>query len=162
MTVVKEVYDAWKSALKKGDASKGTYSQIRAEFLKAGVALGGPLRELGDEDAITVLHRMAKQRKESVEEYRKGNRIDLVEAESAELAVIQRYLPTQLSPEELAKLIGDAVREVAPKTEGDAGKVMRILASQIKGKADGKQVMETVKFIIADRIRYAATNPTDA
>ena len=88
---------------------------------------------------------MAKQRKESIEQFSKGGRPELAEKETMELAIIQGYLPEQLSPEELDKIIIGAIKESAAEGLKDMGKVMRIVMSMTKGAADGKLINQRVK-----------------
>lgn len=145
MSITKKIDEDWKAAFKAGDPAKVALSSIRSEFKKAAIELGSNGRELDDAQAITVLGRMAKQRKESAEEYTKGAREDLAATELSELAVIQKYLPAQLSAEELRAMIAIAIKDSGATTVQHMGKVMKILSSQIKGKADGKQVKEMVE-----------------
>jgi uncharacterized protein YqeY len=101
-------------------------------------------KELDDEAVIAVISRGARQRRESIEMYRQGNRPELAEKEEAELALIQEYLPAQLGEEELEKLACKVVQEVGASGPGDKGKVMGRLMGQVKGKADGSVVNKVV------------------
>lgn len=159
MSLTKQIDTDWKIAMKSGDPIKSALSQIRAEFKKAAIdsKLTGD-RELDDVQAITVLGRMAKQRKESIEEYQKANREDLVSAESAELTAIQKYLPTQLSESEIVQAVLTAIKETSSVTVGDVGKVMRILAPKMKGKADGKKVRDLVEETLKN-VQAVTTEP---
>lgn len=100
---------------------------------------------LTDEGIVSVLSTLIKQRRESVEQYRAGNRTDLAAKEEAEIHVIQSYLPAQLTPTELAALVGEAVRESSAKSPKDMGAVMKLLGPRVKGKAEGKAVSDEVK-----------------
>jgi uncharacterized protein YqeY len=95
---------------------------------------------LDDAQVLTVLEKMVKQRKESVVQFQAGNRADLVDRENAEIALLQGYLPKQLSESELDALIGEAIAAVGATTIKDMGKVMGI----IKGKAQGQADMAVV------------------
>jgi uncharacterized protein YqeY len=102
-------------------------------------------RELGEAEFLQLLSSMVKQRKDSIEQFAKGGRTDLVEKEEAELKVIEEFLPTQLSEAELDAIITDALREVGAEGVRDMGKVMKVLMPKLTGRADGKAVGEKVK-----------------
>ena len=102
-------------------------------------------KELDEADTLGVLAKEAKRRRESIEAYEKGNRPDLVEQEKAELAIISEYLPEQMSRDEIAKIIADAVAKVGASGMKDMGRVMSNVMPQVKGKADNKLVSDLVK-----------------
>jgi len=109
---------------------------------------GKEARELSDDDVITVLGREAKKRREAAEAYDDAGRTELAEKERAELAVIETYLPNQMSEEEIAVIVDAAVAQVAGSgVEGGKamGAVMKIVQPQIKGRADGSLVAALVK-----------------
>ena len=94
-----------------------------------------------DDDGVTeVVVRQVKDRRDSIRMFQEGNRQDLVEKESADLVVLEEYMPPQLSEEELVALIEDTIRQVGAETIRDKGKVMGRLMPQVQGKADGQQV----------------------
>jgi hypothetical protein len=88
---------------------------------------------------------MAKQRKESIEQFARGGRTDLVEKEKAELAVIQEFMPAQMTEAEVEALIDEAIRETGAAGVRDMGKVMKVLMPKLAGRADGKAAGERVK-----------------
>lgn len=102
-------------------------------------------RELDDQEVIGILSTLAKQRRESAQAYQEGNRPDLAEKEEQELAIIQTFLPAQLSETELKALIEAAVAEAAAVSMKDMGKVMKLVTAQTLGRADGRLVSEMVK-----------------
>lgn len=102
-------------------------------------------RELEDAEFVQALAAMAKQRNDSIEQFKNGGRQDLVEKETRELKVIQEFLPTQLSEEEVAREIEAAIAEAGATGLRDMGKVMKILMPKLTGKADGKLVGDKVK-----------------
>ena len=102
-------------------------------------------RELGEGEFLQLLSSMVKQRKDSIEQFAKGGRTDLVEKEEAELKVIEEFLPAQLSEAELDASIAEAIREVGAEGVRDMGKVMKVLMPKLTGRADGKAVSEKVK-----------------
>ena len=101
-----------------------------------------------EEDILSVLSTMVKQRKESAEQYQKGNRVDLVEKETREIAIIQEYLPVQLTVLEIDGMIHEAIRKTGVK---EMGKLMKELMPMVKGKADGKIVNQRIKEILENR-----------
>jgi uncharacterized protein len=102
-------------------------------------------RELGEAEFLQLLSSMVKQRKDSIEQFAKGGRMDLVEKEEAELKVIEEFLPAQLSEADLDAVIAEAVREVGAGGVRDMGKVMKVLMPKLTGRADGKTIGEKVK-----------------
>ena len=108
-------------------------------------------KELGDDDVVQVLTREAKRRRESITAFRDGNRLDLVEKEEAELAIIAKYLPQQLTEEEVREIAQSVIEEVGASGPGERGKVMGKLMPQVKGKADGKMVNQIVGELLAGK-----------
>jgi uncharacterized protein YqeY len=102
-------------------------------------------RELGDAEFLQLLSSMVKQRKDSIEQFEKGGRMDLVEKERAELGVIEEFLPAQLSEADLEAAITEAIREAGATSARDMGKVMKVLMPRLTGRADGKTVGEKVR-----------------
>ncbi len=103
---------------------------------------------LDDDGVIVVLSRMARQHQESISEFTKGNRGDLVEKEETELAIVREYLPPQLTAEEITKLAKEAIKETDASEPGHMGKVMGKLMPQVKGKADGSLVSRIVRELL--------------
>jgi uncharacterized protein YqeY len=97
-------------------------------------------KKLDDAGIIEVVGKEIKQRRESIEAFDKGNRPDLTAKEKAELAVLQEYMPAQMSRDEITAIVEKVIAEVGPKGPGDKGKVMQKLMPQVKGKADGNEV----------------------
>ena len=97
-------------------------------------------KKLDDAGIIEVVGKEIKQRRESIEAYDKGNRPDLSAKEKAELAILQEYMPAQMSREEITAIVGKVIAEVDAKGPGDKGRVMQKLMPQVKGKADGNEV----------------------
>ena len=105
-------------------------------------------RELTDEETIAVISTLVKQRQDSIEQFTKGNRMDLVEKETKELEVLRTYLPPQLSETEVRDIIKKAVAETGAQGQKDMGKLMKVVMPQVKGKADGKIVNDIVKEVL--------------
>jgi len=101
--------------------------------------------QLTEDELIEVIFSEVKKRRESILEFEKGKREDLANKEKAEIEVLQKYLPEQLSEEEIRKIVKDVIDKVGAKETKDMGKVMAELMSKIKGKADGSLVSRIVK-----------------
>jgi uncharacterized protein YqeY len=105
-------------------------------------------RELTDEETLAILGKQAKMRRESIEAFGKAGREDLVTKEKAELAVIESYLPQQLSRDEIADLARAAIAETGASSPADQGKVMQKLMPHVRGRAEGKAVAEVVSGLL--------------
>ena len=146
MSLLRRFDDDLKQALKAAERSKvSVIRMVKAAVKNAQIEKG---RELTDEEIISVLSTMAKQRRESIEQFTRGSRADLVRNEEQELGILQSYMPQQLGNDEIERMIHDAIRESSAAGAQDMGKVMRILMPRIKGLADGKYVNQRVKELL--------------
>lgn len=146
MALKEKLQQDWKQALKSGNKFKAsTISMIRSSILLEEKNNG---KELNDEDVIGVLAKEVKQRRESLLEFKKGGRQDLVEEAQSEMKILLSYLPQQLSVEEIRDFINQAVEKVGANNIKDMGKVMGIVVPKLKGRADGKLVSEVVKEVL--------------
>ena len=107
------------------------------------------MRPLNEAEAMQILSVLVKQRKDSIEQFAKGGRTDLVEKEEAELKILQDFMPAQMSDEELGTLIKKVIDDMDAVSVKDMGKVMKVLMPQITGKADGKAAGEKVKALLS-------------
>ena len=105
---------------------------------------------LTDEDVIGVLSKQIKTRKESIAEFEKGNRQDLIEKTNKEIEILNEYMPEQLSEEEVIKVIDEAFNKVNPTSNSDMGKIMGLITPILKGKADMSSVSKKVKEKLAN------------
>lgn len=112
---------------------------------KSGEAKDAPLT---DEEIIDVISSETKKRKEAAELYERGGRLELAEKEKKEMEILRKYLPEQLSEEEIRKLVGQAIAKTGAKEMKDMGRVMAELMPQVKGKADGNLVSKVVKELL--------------
>ena len=110
---------------------------------------GGAGYEATDEDVLAVIQKEAKQRRDSIEEFKKANRLELAEKENKELEMLQVYLPQQMGEEEIKKFVIEVIKETGASSIGDIGKVMGALMPKVKGKADGGLVSKIVKELLA-------------
>jgi hypothetical protein len=126
------------SAQKAGDKVKlGVLRVLKSEIRYKEIDLKHPLT---DEETILVLSSSVKKRKESIQEFKKGNRPDLVSKEETELAIVQSYLPDELTESELSDIVKSTIVEVGATSNADLGKVMKSLMPKVRGRADGKKV----------------------
>ena len=146
MNLRERVSQDLKSAMKSGDRIRlETLRTMRAVLLEKEIEKRGAGPGMTAEDEVATLTSAAKKRKESIELFKQGGRPELAHQEELELAIIQEYLPRQMSPEEIAGLIRDAIGETGASGPADFGRVMPLVMKQAKGKADGKLVQELVK-----------------
>jgi len=139
-----------KRALKSGDSFvSGALRYIVSEIKNAEIELRVTKEELSDDKVLRVLSKQAKQREDSIAEFRRGNRADLVEKEEKELAIIKSYMPKGLSEVEIKALVQEAVSETGASAPADMGKVMKVLMPKVTGKADGKMVADKVKELLS-------------
>lgn len=101
--------------------------------------------ELSDEETMAVIRHLGKQRKESIEGFKKGGRDDLVKKEEAELSLLNNYLPQKISAEELEKIVDRAIAQVGAKNPADLGKVMSAVMEAVSGRAEGAEVAGLVR-----------------
>ena len=121
---------------------------IKKEFLEAKTAKGGD-GELSDDAALKILAKMVKQRKESASIYTEQNREDLAGEELAQAAIIEEYLPKQLSEEELTAALKEIIARVGATSAKEMGKVMGVVTKKLAGRADGKDISAKVKELLS-------------
>ena len=120
---------------------------IKKEFLEAKTAKGSD-GTLSDETAVRILQKMVKQRKDSAQIFKEQNRAELAENELAEVAVIETYLPKQLTDEELTATIKQIIADTGAKDGKDMGKVMGVASKQLAGKIEGRLISEKAKTLL--------------
>ena len=108
-------------------------------------------KELDDNEVIAVVSKQIKMRRESIVEFQKGNRDDLIKQAENEIAILNEYMPEQLSEEEVIKIVEEAIKEVNPAAPSDMGKVMKLLTPKLTGKADMSFVSKLVKERITSK-----------
>lgn len=106
---------------------------------------GGAGYEASDEDVLSVIQKEAKQHKDSIEQFQKAGRQDLVDKETQELELLQKYQPAQMNEQEIVSLVKETIGQTSAKSISDVGKVMSILMPKVKGKADGNMVSKIVR-----------------
>ncbi|MFQ5924688.1 MAG: GatB/YqeY domain-containing protein [Dehalococcoidia bacterium] len=147
MTLQERLSADLKQAMKGGDiARRSVIRLLMAGVKNAEIDKGGPLDDSG---VVEVISREVKRHRESIAEFSKGNRQDLVAEEEAELAILFEYLPKQMSREEIAEAARRIIEQVGAREPGDKGRVMSQLMPQLKGKAEGREVSDMVSELLA-------------
>ncbi|HZW39366.1 MAG TPA: GatB/YqeY domain-containing protein [Ignavibacteriaceae bacterium] len=153
MALKDKINEDLKSAMKSGDKLRlETVRSIRAlilEFEKSGAG-----RDISSEDEIKMLSTAVKKRKDAMEQYRNANREDLASKEEAEMNIIMEYLPKQLSEEEIYEEIKKTAQEIGAKEKSDFGKLMPVVAKNLKGKAEGKVIKGLVEKYLGNNWIY--------
>lgn len=148
MELKTKINEDLKAAMKAGDKIKlETIRSLRAlilEFEKSGAG-----HDMTPQEELQLLTSAAKKRKESIEQFRNAGRNELADKESAELKIIEEYLPKQLTNEEIMEEIKKIALEVGAKVKEDFPKVMPLAAKSLKGKADGKVIKELVEKLLS-------------
>lgn len=144
MTLSERVTSDMKEAMKAGERTRlETLRSLRAHIIE--LSKRGAEKEITPDEELSVLTTAIKKRKEAIELYEKGGRMELVEQERKELEIISTYLPKQLSKEEAEQIVGKIIADVGATSAKDFGKVMPLAMKELKGKIDGKIVQEIVK-----------------
>jgi uncharacterized protein len=150
MSLEANVMDEMKDAMRaKDETSLRSLRAIKAEIIKAKTEPGAN-GQITPEIELKLLQRMAKQRRDSLEIFTQQNRHDLAQKEVEELAVIERFLPKQLSPEELKEVLMTIINDVGASTPNEMGKVMAVATKQLTGRAEGKAISAAVKELLAN------------
>jgi len=149
MSLKERLSEDLKKAMKSGDKERlETLRTLRAALLEKEIELRTTTRSLSPEDETGVLTGAAKKRKESIEQFGKGGRQDLVDQETRELSIIQEYLPQQMSRDEVVSVLQQIIDETGAQGAQDFSKVMPLAMKQLKGRTDGKLVQELVKVML--------------
>ena len=149
MTLFDQISEDIKSAMKARDKVRlETLRNIKKVFLEAKTAPGAN-DTLEDADALKIIQKLAKQGRESAATFAEKGRQDLADGELAQVAVIESYLPQQLSEEEIAVAVKEIIQKTNASGMKDMGKVMGIASKQLAGKADGRAISTVVKRLLA-------------
>jgi uncharacterized protein YqeY len=147
MSIQSKLLEDMKVALKSGDkirleTIRGLRSQLKNSEIEKGEALS-------EDDELQVLITASKRRKESIEQFQAGQRLDRAEEEQKELEIIQEYLPQQMTELEIASLVDTVITDLSASSISDMGKVMGTIMPQVKGRADGKLIQKVVQEKLA-------------
>ena len=147
MALVDRLREDLNQALRKGDKTRLSVIRLLISNINnAQIAKGAPV---DDGDGVAVMNKQARQHRESIDAFRKGNRPDLTAKEEAELAVLMEYLPQQMSRDEIVAVARKVIEEVGASSPGEKGKVMSKLMPQLKGKAPGAEINAVVTELLA-------------
>ncbi len=143
MSLLDQLNQDMKQAMKNKEKEKlVVIRMVKAALQNEAIKLGN--NELSAEEELTVLSRELKQRKDSLQEFKNADRLDLVEKTQAEIDILVDYMPEQLSEEEVSEIVKQTIAEVNATSKADMGKVMGALMPKVKGKADGSLVNKLV------------------
>lgn len=148
MTIFDTISNAIKEAMKAQDkVALATLRNIKKVLLEAKTAPGAN-DTVSDETAIRIIQKLVKQGRESAELYQSQNRIDLAQEELAQVAVMEKYLPEQMSEEEVSAIIKEIIAELGVSTPQEMGKVMGVATKRLAGKTDGRTISAIVKGLL--------------
>ena len=141
-----------KAAMKSGDTvRRDTISLLRGVIRKVEI---DRRHELSNQEVLSVLSQQAKQRRDAIEQFRQGNRLDLAQKEESELAITEAYLPRQLTDEEITERAKTAIAKMEVSDMKGLGKVMGWLTQEMKGVADGKRISNIVRGLLSSLLRF--------
>ncbi len=144
MSLEEQIMNDYKQAMKDKDATKSsTLSFLRSQMKY--VLIEKKTDKLADADIVTVIKKQVKQRQDSIDQFEKGGRADLVSKEKAELDILKSYLPQELSAQEVRSAVREGIAETKAASVKDMGNVMKVVLPKLAGKADSKLVSDLVK-----------------
>ena len=146
MSLMEKLTADMKEAMKQGEKERLSVIRLVRGAVRQAEIDGK--KTLTDDEVLGVIGKEVKMRRDSIEEFKRGGRADLVEKTQAEIAVLMPYLPEQLSADEIKKIVEEVISSVGAASSKDMGKVMGALMPRVKGRADGKLVNETVRALL--------------
>jgi uncharacterized protein YqeY len=147
MSLKDQIDNHLKTALKSGDKERtGTLRMLKSAIRYAEIEVG---HDLEDDEVLQVVNKQAKQRRDSIVEYEKARRADLAQKEAAELAILESYLPQQLSEAEIRQHAQAAISDLGVTDIKGIGPVMKRLTTELKGRADGKMINQVVRDLLS-------------
>lgn len=147
MPLSDKIESDFKNAMKeKKELALSTLRMLKAAIKNK--EIDKKVKSLSEPEILEIIQKQIKQRRDSIVDFEKANRQDLVQKEKGEAAILEAYLPSQLSPDELKNLVQSAIQTTGAKSKADMGKVMKELMPQVTGRADGKQVSQMVQSLL--------------
>ncbi|UCB56530.1 MAG: GatB/YqeY domain-containing protein [Candidatus Omnitrophota bacterium] len=141
--MIEKIESDFKEALKRKDTiAISTLRMLKAAIHNKQIEKKG--EKLQEAEVVKIISKQVQQHQDSIEQFKKGNRQELVEKETKELQILKKYLPEQLSSEEITKVVDKVIAETGAKDKSDFGKVMKTAMAHFKGQADGKLVSQIV------------------
>lgn len=152
MSLAKRLETDLITAMKARDSKTlTTLRGLKAEMKNFQISAGTRDEELTDAQVIQIFSSAAKRRKDSIEQYSNAGRTDLADIEKTELALIEQYLPEQMSAEDVLKIVSETVAELGLNSPSQVGQLMKALMPKLKGKADGKLINTTAREVLAQQ-----------
>ena len=149
MSLTEQINEDLKNAMKaRNEGALRALRGIKSALLLAKTSSGAG-DEVSEEQGLAILQKLAKQRRESIEIYKTQNRADLLATETEELEIIEKYLPKQMSADDVRKEIAAIIAETGAKNAGEIGKVMPVAMKKLAGKADGKMISEITRELLS-------------
>ena len=146
MTLPERIDSDLKDAMRAKDAARlGVLRMLKSALKYSAIEKSGAEAQLDDAEATQVIRKQVKQRQDSIESFEKGGRPDLAGKEKDELAILQAYLPQGLNADELARIVGETIKELGATSRAQMGAVMKALQGKIAGRADGKTLSQEVQ-----------------
>jgi uncharacterized protein YqeY len=136
------------AAMRAGDEVRKSTLRMLMSAIKNAEVAGNERKELNDDQVMQVIGKQVKQRKESIDEFQKAGRQDLVDKETAEMVVLQAYMPEQMGRDEITAEVRKVIEEVGAKGPADKGKVMQVLMPRLSGKAEGREINAVVTELL--------------
>ncbi|CAA9263856.1 MAG: Transamidase GatB domain protein [uncultured Chthoniobacterales bacterium] len=150
MTIAERIDSELKDAMRAKDAGKlGVLRMLKSAVKYAAIEKSGAEGQLDDAEAMQVIRKQVKQRQDSIESFEKGGRPELATKEKEELAMLSAYLPQQMSSDELAAAVREAITEAGATSRAQMGLVMKALQTKLAGRADGKTLSQEVQRQLA-------------
>ena len=137
------------AAMRAGDEVRKSTLRMLMSAIKNAEVAGNERKELTDDGVMQVIGKQVKQRKESIDEFQKAGRQDLVDKEKAEMVVLQAYMPEQMGRDEITAEVRKVIEEVGARGPADKGKVMQVLMPRLSGKAEGREINAVVTELLA-------------
>lgn len=148
--ILDRINEDYKNAVKeKNENKRQTLNMLKSAIKYREIELRTSNKELTEDEIISVIQKEIKKRKEAIELYEKGGRNDLAQKEKEEIAVLESYLPKQLSEDEIREIVKETINSVGATSPSDVGKVMKEVMPKVKGKADGNLVKKIVEEILS-------------
>ncbi len=146
MSLKDKLMEEFKSSMRNKDTiRKNTVTMVRAAIKQREV---DERIELGDEEVLEIISKQLKEKKIAIEEFRKGNRQDLVDLTEAEMSILLEYLPKQLSEEEVEQIVRETIDEIGATSLKEIGTIMKTVMPKVKGRADGNMINQAVRKIL--------------
>ena len=150
MALKEQVLKDFMTAFRAKDmVAKNTLSMVKSEISNAEIDLGVREEGLSDEEAIKVIKKMVKQRKDSIKQFEEGGNTEMAEGEKAELKILEKYLPEQMSTEDIEVKVKEVIAKVGASSPADLGKVMGVTMAELGAEADGNVVREIASKLLS-------------